>query len=52
MDRFPEDEIRQKKEKFFALKRLYKACKKLGLSDGLDLTKARELKQYTKVPKL
>ena len=52
VDRFPEDEIRQKKEKFFALKRIYKACQKLGLSDGLDLTKARELKQYTKVPKL
>ena len=35
-----------------ALKKIYRACQKLGSVEGLDLTKAKKLKQYTKVQKL
>ena len=34
------------------LKKIYKACKTVGSTNYCDLTKASQLKQYAKVPKL
>ena len=51
-EKFPENGIKQKKDKFAQLKNIYRLCQKMGAAENLDMTKAKELKRQTKVQRL
>ena len=51
-EKFPENGIKQKKDKFTQLKNIYRICQKMGAAENLDMTKAKELKRQTKVQRL
>ena len=44
-ERFPENGIKQKKEKFASLKAIHTICEKMNCANDLDLSKAKQLKK-------